>query len=441
MRVQQSASRLAALAIALGMFAAGCGGDGSPSGVTTLPGGQRAAQSITKLASYSIDRSGTIVAGISSGGFMAVQMHVAYSSTFHGAAVYAGGPFYCAQDSLTTAENACMNAVSSTNVPTLESYTDSKAGAGAIDPTSNLNGQKAYLWSGTQDTTVKQSVMNDLKTYYAHYGVTSTYDNGYAAAHGWESPYGELACGTASTPYMINCSSYDSEKTWLQLFYGTLAAKNTGTLGGSLIQFDQTEFGSSTAMMDSSGYVYVPAACSSGQTCRLIVALHGCLQTQSSIGTKFITESGIDQWADTNKLVVLYPYAIATTGSNPNGCWDWWGYGSANYSLKSGPQMAAVKAMVDRIQGTGPTPTPSPAPTPTPTGGPTPTPTPAPTATPTPKVCYTASNYAQVQAGRAHDSGGYALANGSNQNMGLDNVYYQTTLEQTGPNYWVIGCN
>ena len=50
-----------------------------------------------------------------------------------------------------------------------------------------------------------------------------------------------------------------------------------------------------------------------------------------------------------------------------------------------------------------------------------------------------ASNYAHVQAGRAHDSGGYALANGSNQNMGLWNVYITTTLKQTGPNYYVIG--
>jgi poly(3-hydroxybutyrate) depolymerase len=43
-----------------------------------------------------------------------------------------------------------------------------------------------------------------------------------------------------------------------------------------------------------------------------------------------------------------------------------------------------------------------------------------------------------VTAGRAHDSGGYALANGSNQNMGLDNVYYTNTLEETAPNYYII---
>lgn len=51
----------------------------------------------------------------------------------------------------------------------------------------------------------------------------------------------------------------------------------------------------------------------------------------------------------------------------------------------------------------------------------------------------TSSNYAHVQAGRAHDSGGYALANGSNQNMGLDNTFYSSTLAQTSPGYYVIG--
>ncbi|MEA2663810.1 MAG: hypothetical protein QOI11_754 [Candidatus Eremiobacteraeota bacterium] len=181
MRVRQSAGRFAALAVAFGIFAAGCGDSGIPGGTTPPAGAQRAPQAIVKLGSYAIDRSGTIVAGISSGGFMAVQMHVAYSATFHGAAVYAGGPYYCAQGALATAQNACMSAVQSTNLAALESYTDSKASAGAIDPTSNLSGKKAYLWSGTSDTTVKQSVMNDLKTYYTHYGVTSTYDNSYAA--------------------------------------------------------------------------------------------------------------------------------------------------------------------------------------------------------------------------------------------------------------------
>jgi poly(3-hydroxybutyrate) depolymerase len=51
----------------------------------------------------------------------------------------------------------------------------------------------------------------------------------------------------------------------------------------------------------------------------------------------------------------------------------------------------------------------------------------------------TSSNYAHVTAGRAHASGGYALANGSNQNMGLNNTFYSQTLAQTSAGYYIIG--
>ena len=57
----------------------------------------------------------------------------------------------------------------------------------------------------------------------------------------------------------------------------------------------------------------------------------------------------------------------------------------------------------------------------------------------TTSTCYTSSNYAHTQAGRAHQSGGYTYANGSNQNMGLWNLFVTTTLKQTGTNYYVIG--
>ena len=50
-----------------------------------------------------------------------------------------------------------------------------------------------------------------------------------------------------------------------------------------------------------------------------------------------------------------------------------------------------------------------------------------------------ASNYAHVQAGRAHVSGGYALANGSNQLMGLYNIFYNSTLAQTAAAYYIVG--
>lgn len=61
----------------------------------------------------------------------------------------------------------------------------------------------------------------------------------------------------------------------------------------------------------------------------------------------------------------------------------------------------------------------------------------------TPAKCSTATNYAHVTAGRAHTTGGYVYANGSNQNMGLYNVFVTHTLKESPTGYFVIadsGC-
>jgi poly(3-hydroxybutyrate) depolymerase len=62
-----------------------------------------------RLRSYNVDSSRISVSGISSGGFMAVQLHVAYSSLFKGVGVVAGGPYYCAQDQFTSALTSVRN--------------------------------------------------------------------------------------------------------------------------------------------------------------------------------------------------------------------------------------------------------------------------------------------------------------------------------------------
>jgi len=53
-------------------------------------------------------------------------------------------------------------------------------------------------------------------------------------------------------------------------------------------------------------------------------------------------------------------------------------------------------------------------------------------------ACFNSSNYAHVTAGRAYNSAGYAKANGSNQNLGLNNTFYTAKLRQTATNYYVI---
>lgn len=342
---------LAAASIAL----AGCGGGAgggtvTPSAVDAPRGAVRAPQSAA-LGTYPIDRTKIMVSGVSSGAYMATQLQVAYAKTFKGAAIFAGGPYFCAQDSLTIALDDCTDNLAPTNVPLLEQDTDNTALFGYNDPTSYLSGQKAYLFSGTNDTTVYQSIVRDLQTYYKHYGVAVTTNFTTAAGHAWISPDGTNACGVTASPYVNACGT-DVEQTFLTLLYGTLNARRTGALTGSLLQFNQNPYlpggYAPTYAMDQNGYVYVPASCAAGQTCKLLVALHGCEQGVAAVGTAFVTKSGLNEWADTNDIVVLYPQAIATA-ANPDGCWDWWGYLTTNYAAKAGPQMAAIDAMVQHI--------------------------------------------------------------------------------------------
>jgi poly(3-hydroxybutyrate) depolymerase len=89
----------------------------------------------------------------------------------------------------------------------------------------------------------------------------------------------------------------------------------------------------------------------------LVFALHGCKQYSAIIGKRWVTQAGINEWADNNNLVVVYPDTIASSApgpTNPNGCYDWWGYSNqvdTNYALKSGAQMSVLYGMVQRVTG------------------------------------------------------------------------------------------
>ncbi len=442
------------------------------------------------------------VSGLSAGGFMAVQLHVAYSATFkRGAGVVAGGPYYCAEGSVLNATGRCMTHASSIPVSTLVSTTNSWAASGAIDPVSNLTGSKVYLFSGTSDNTVKQPVMDDLKTYYQSFvpAANTVYKNNLGAGHAMVTDDFGGACATTASPYINNCG-FDLAGEILQHLYGPLNARNNGTLGGSFTEFNQGEFSGGSGMA-ATGWLYTPAACAagSGNSCRVHVVLHGCKQNYTDVGDQYVKKTGYNRWADTNNIVLVYPQ---TSTAATNSCWDWWGYGSVNYAKKSGPQMAAVKAMVDRVTGGGGG-SALPAPTGVGTSGATSSSmvigwtavagasgynvyrggskvnaspvtgtsytdtglapstsyswtvtgltaanaegamSAAATGTTTGGsgggTCFTASNYAHTVAGRAYALWGLTYAYGSGQSMGLWNIYVTTTLKQTGPNYYVIG--
>jgi poly(3-hydroxybutyrate) depolymerase len=121
-----------------------------------------------------------------------------------------------------------------------------------------------------------------------------------------------------------------------------------------LVSFDQGEFlDNPTAHgMGATGFAYIPDTCAADETCRVHIAFHGCRQTMDDIGDAFLTLTGYNRWADTNALIALYPQAHPTP-NNPSACWDWWGYDDPAYATRTGRQMAAVRAMLQRLADGG----------------------------------------------------------------------------------------
>ena len=326
-------------------------------------GAAHVATAAVNLPALNIDPNQTTVSGLSSGGFMAVQLHVAYSVTFKkGAGVVAGGPFYCAEGSVTNATGRCMASPAGIPTSTLVNTTDSWASAGTVDPVANLQNSKVYLFSGTLDSVVKPGVMDALKTYYASFvpAANTVFKKDIAAEHALVTDDYGNACSTKGSPYINNCN-FDLAGAMLAHLYGPLNARNNATLpSGNFVEFNQSQFITNHGMA-ATGWAYIPQACSSGTQCRLHVALHGCQQNVSTVQQQWVRNTGYNRWADTNNMVVLYPQ---TSTQATNSCWDWWGYDSANYAKKSGPQMAAIKAMVDQLSSGSVTPPPSSLPAP-----------------------------------------------------------------------------
>jgi poly(3-hydroxybutyrate) depolymerase len=308
------------------------------------------------LSAYDI--SGTYVSGLSSGGFMANQLQVAYSSVFQGAGIFSAGPYDCAQNSVNTALFACMDTFMPRKTPAqLAQLTRDRAEAGTVDPVENLSGDPVWLFHGTADATVDEAVNDDLAAYYEEFGANVKYNKTSSAGHAWVSPIGPNECSSTQSPYVNNCGDDDPVGEMLTHLSGSVQPPSTSALTGKLIQFDQNQHvpgGDAAAVsMGKEGFAYVPQACETGP-CKLMVTLHGCYQYFGLVGNALMDKGYLNEYADTNNMIVLYPQATTMTG-NPRGCWDWWGYQSPQYAQKSGPQMTAVVNMVKALGGPGST--------------------------------------------------------------------------------------
>lgn len=347
---------------------------------------------IVQLSSYNVQRGQSSVSGLSSGAFMTVQLHLAYSSSFTGAGIIAGGPFRCAESyrrAAVVAEDAyvegslyiCMNPLvpqTTPNAQRLVELANETAKAKLIDPIFNLADDRLYIFTGSQDNVVYSDVVARTRAFYEMLGVKQAniaYHDNVPAGHSIITDNPEDSYLPTNQPPYINNGGFMQSHDILRHIYGDLKAP-AERLSGKLLRFDQTEFfgNEARASMSQFGYAYVPLAVEDGAPARVHIALHGCKQGYNYVeyvngradinnsppyGNRYVTTTGYNEIADSNNIIVLYPQAQGTDSDdiqNPDGCWDWWGYTSENpeapdYYSRDAIQIKAIHAMLNRLGG------------------------------------------------------------------------------------------
>lgn len=299
----------------------------------------------------SIETSTITLSGLSAGGYMANQFHLSHPEMIKGLGIIAAGPFGCARNSIMTALAECVNEgpdeypVSISNI--------SNQFASVVEA---LKNDKVWLLHGTLDTRIVTKVSDALHHQYTQLIQANNliYVNDKPFAHLFPTLNTGVKCDTSASPFIGSCG-YDAAGALLTHIIGSLvpkATKEEASQMGQLIKFEQAKLTNlSSTGMHKYGYVYVPKSCEVNSTekiCRLHVSFHGCNQSIDNIDDQYARNTGLNEWAATNALVVLYPQVAKSSlmPMNPQACWDWWGYTDQNYSNKDGKQIKAIEEMI-----------------------------------------------------------------------------------------------
>ena len=331
--------------------------------------------SLSEISQLNIDRASISVSGVSSGAFMAVQVHVIHSANISGIGVIAGGPYRCSEGrnvwssmdvtGLYVATSVCSNTnpmgffQGPPDVEFSREATNEAAELGHIDDPENLRNDRVWLLSGGKDDRVPTSVMTVVAEYYETFVTEANIvlEQIPDASHAMITEDFGNACDALGLPHINDCDFDAAEKMFTHI-YGSLATRATEAELTPIVAFDQSEYfdpSDPSVSMNGVGHIYIPASCSEGALCRLHVAFHGCEQYQERIGDAFFMHAGYNRWAESNSIVVFYPQTKAWSESsfpiyeNPKGCWDWWGYSGDDYYRKSGKQVRAIAAMINGL--------------------------------------------------------------------------------------------
>ncbi len=312
---------------------------------STLAGCQEDIEMVTSTPTVT---GRTTVSGLSAGGYMAVQAHIALADRIVGVAALAAGPYNCAQGNIGNALSRCMRG-GGIDVAALAEVIRQRADAGNIAALSNLANARVWLFHSPADAVISSEVAaasGDLYRLIAPQIDLQQITN-VEVAHGWPTLDTGLPC-TEQGGDFINACNYDAAGALLAHLYGELApAAVTPSVLETLNLENLLPAGSSIA---ASAPMLVPDRCRSGEVdCRLHLAFHGCRQGMEFVDDRFVQGTGLNRWAASNDIVVVYPQ-VEKSAFNPQGCWDWWGYTGDQYDQRGGPQIAAIAAIIDRFE-------------------------------------------------------------------------------------------
>lgn len=358
------------------------------------------AASVVQMVSYAEAHTGSdghrvFVTGLSAGGGLAADLLADYPDVFAGGAVDSGLPAQCA-----TSESAASGCQDTSQNLTPAQWGDKVRSS---DPGYAGPWPRVAIWQGTSDTEVHPVASTELRDQWTNaWGVSQT------------------ASSTQSLPGGTTESVYDDStgKPAVELY-------SVSGMGHGLA----VSPGSGATNCGTTGAYFLNYVCSSYYTVRFW-GLDGSTGTGGGGTGTLAAPTGLAVTATTGTSVSLSwtavpgatSYAVYRDGT-PVGSPT-----TASYTdggLAGGTAYSYTVASVNSA-GTGAA---SSAVSAT-TSGVTP-------------QCFTASNYAQVAAGRAHETAGETYADGSNQDMGLWNTFTTHTLEETSSGYYVIadsGC-
>lgn len=286
------------------------------------------------------------VSGFGSGANFAHQLHIAHSGTVIGVGLVAPSPYYCAMGSLVRAATACRVNSYLLNLESMILFTTNSASSSYIDDVKDIGNDRVFILSGLYDRTVPQSTVSVTLQYYQNF-ITNSYkiDSVFNlfAGHGWVTDNAGGPCWASTAPFIINCG-YDMASYMLTFLVGNLKPK-TSQIPTNLMSFDQSDYVDVwQAGLSTRGFVYLPQYCVTNNDCFIHLAFHGCRQNYDMVGDVFVRESGLNEWAESNRIIVIYPQTVATS-VNLDGCWDYWGYTGSNYVYQNGLQINAVNQM------------------------------------------------------------------------------------------------